>query len=381
MISRRSLIRGATASAIAAAGTGLVVNDAFAAARTRARRAAAVPLKIVNNSGEYGNGSVHVYIVGNDGTNQVRVTPEGELKPVALSDNGDDGFTDYAIPLAGSGETTLQLPEMSGRIYVALGEKLKFKAVEGGDGKAALAYPAAWVESDPNYGVMHDCAEFTFKSGAMYCNTTMVDMFSVPLAIGLKGAKEQTTGTLKPGARDTVFQDVGGAEAFSGLVIDDKRVIAPGHGLGAGKFAEDYFDAYIDEVWNTYAGKDLVVTTNAGKFTGRVSGGTLVLHRSRPGLLQQAQHEGRPLLRRHPRRSQRRSHGARRRDPGRGVQPHDARRRRGPAHHRARRVLQGRQRPPLRQGHARGHRGRQGLRLRLRRRRRLRLLHRGRSGQ
>jgi hypothetical protein len=275
VISRRSLIRGATASAIAATGTGLVVNDAFAAARTKARRAAAVPLKIVNNSGEYGNDSVHVYIVGNDGTNQVRVTPEGELKPVAVSDNGDDGFTDYAIPLAGGGETTLQLPEMSGRIYVALGEKLKFKAVEGGDGKTALAYPAAWVESDPNYQVMHDCAEFTFKSGAMYCNTTMVDMFSVPLAIGLKGAKQQTTGTLKPGARDAVFQDVGGAEAFSGLVIDDKRVIAPGHGLGAGKFAEDYFDAYVDEVWSTYAGKDLVVTTNAGKFTGRVSGGTL----------------------------------------------------------------------------------------------------------
>ena len=237
-----------------------------------------MPLKIVNNSGEYGNGSIHVYIVGNDGTNQVRVTPEGELKPVSLGDNGSDGFTDYAIPLAGSGETTLQLPEMSGRIYFALGEKLKFKAVEGGDGKAALAYPAAWVESDPNYGVMHDCAEFTFKSGAMYCNTTMVDMFSVPLSIRLKGAKDQTAGTLKSGARDKVFQDVGAAEAFSGLVIDDKRVIAPGHGLGAGRFAEDYFDAYVDEVWNTYSGKDLVVTTNAGKFTGRVSGDTLTFN-------------------------------------------------------------------------------------------------------
>ncbi|HWM40141.1 MAG TPA: beta-1,3-glucanase family protein [Streptomyces sp.] len=272
MISRRSLIRGAAASAIAVPAAGLLVTQAGGITRKKAGRAAAMPLKIVNNSGEFDNGSIHVYIVGNDGTNQVRVTPEGELKPVSVGDNGGDGFTDYAIPLAGSGETTIQLPEMSGRIYFALGEKLKFKAVEGGDGKAALAYPAAWVESDPNFGVMHDCAEFTFKEGAMYCNTTMVDMFSVPLSIQLKGAKEQTTGTLKSGARDKIFQDVGGAEGFADLVIDDKRVIAPGHGLGAGKFAEDHFDAYIDEVWQTYSGKDLIVTTNAGKFTGRVSG-------------------------------------------------------------------------------------------------------------
>ena len=273
MISRRSLIRGAAASAIAVPATGLLVTQAGGITRKKAGRAAAMPLKIVNNSGEYDNGSIHVYIVGNDGTNQVRVTPEGELKPVSVGDNGGDGFTDYAIPLAGSGETTIQLPEMSGRIYFALGEKLKFKAVEGGDGKAALAYPAAWVESDPNFGVMHDCAEFTFKEGAMYCNTTMVDMFSVPLSIQLKGAKEQTTGTLKDGARAKIFQDVGGAGGFADLVIGDKRVIAPGHGLGAGKFAEDHFDAYIDEVWQTYSGKDLIVTTNAGKFTGRVSGG------------------------------------------------------------------------------------------------------------
>lgn len=274
MISRRSLIRGVTAAAFAAPAAGLLVTEAGAVTRRRAGRAAAMPLKIVNNSGAYDNTSIHVYIVGNDGTNQVRVTPEGELKPVAIGDNGEDGFTDYAIPLAASGATTLQLPEMSGRIYFALGDKLKFKAVEGGDGKAALAYPAAWVESDPNFSVMHDCAEFTYRDGAMYCNTTMVDMFSVPLSIQLKGANDQTTGTLKQGARDKVFQDVGGAEGFSDLVIDDKRVIAPGHGMGAGKFSESYFDAYIDEVWSAYSGKDLVVTTNAGEFTGRVSGDT-----------------------------------------------------------------------------------------------------------
>ncbi|MEU5839321.1 beta-1,3-glucanase family protein [Streptomyces diacarni] len=269
--SRRVLLRSAAATALAVPAGALIAQQASAGSPSQPK--AALPLKIVNNSGAYDNASIYLYIVGNDGTNQCYVTPEGELRQVQLSDNGPDGYTDYAISLSGN-ETTVQLPEMSGRIYVSCGEKLKFKAV-GTDQGASLAYPAAWVESDPNYPIVHDCAEFTYKGGAMYCNTTMVDMFSVPLAIGLKGASDQTTGTLKPGARAGIFDQVKGVEAFSRLVIDDKRVIAPGHGLGAGLFAEDYFASYIDEVWSAYQGKDLKVTTNAGDFTGRVAGDTL----------------------------------------------------------------------------------------------------------
>jgi hypothetical protein len=237
--------------------------------------AGALPLTLVNSTGAYANSSVHLYIVGNQGGTQVRVTPDGTLAPIALSDNGADGFTDYAIPLASSGETTLSIPFMSGRIYVALGDKLKFKAVADGAGNPALQYPAGWVSSDPNYTVLHDCAEFTYNSSGMFCNTTMVDMFSVPLAIRLTGSADQTTGTLRDGGRAQVFSAVKAVDAFAPLVVDDLRVIAPGHGLDAGLFAADYFASYIDDAWSTYTGKDLTVTTNAGAFTGRVSGGSL----------------------------------------------------------------------------------------------------------
>jgi hypothetical protein len=234
--------------------------------------AGALPLTIVNNSGSFDNANVHLYIVGNVDGRQVRVTPEGTVAPVAASDNGPDGFTDYAIGLAGSGETKLSLPYMSGRIYVSLGAKLKFKVVTDGNGNAALQYPAGWVASDPNYGVLHDCAEFTYNSSGMFCNTTMVDMFSVPMGIRLTGAKDQTTGTVREGGRAAAFAAVKRVEAFSRLVVDDTRIIAPGHGLDAGLFAKDYFAPYIDEVWSTYTGRDLEVTTNAGTFTGRVRG-------------------------------------------------------------------------------------------------------------
>ncbi|MFE6938065.1 beta-1,3-glucanase family protein [Streptomyces chartreusis] len=233
--------------------------------------AGSLPLTIVNGSGSFDNANVHLYIVGNQDGKQVRLTPEGTLAPIALSDNGSDGFTDYAISLSG-GETRLSLPYMSGRIYVALGEKLKFKAVADGNGNAALQYPAGWVESDPNYPVLHDCAEFTYNAAGMFCNTTMVDMFSVPMSIRLTGAKDQSTGRLKAGGRAAAFAAVRGAEAFARLVVDDTRIIAPGHGLDAGLFSKDYFAPYVDEVWSTYTGRDLTVTTNAGKFTGRVRG-------------------------------------------------------------------------------------------------------------
>jgi hypothetical protein len=272
-LGRRKLLFALGGAAVAAPAVAALAPYALADTKsmeTNAAQAGALPLTLVNNSGSFDNANVHVYIVGNVDGKQVRVTPDGTIAPIALSDNGADGFTDYAISLNSGAETTISLPYLSGRIYVSLGAKLKFKAVADGNGNAALQYPAGWVTSDPNYGVLHDCAEFTHNASGMFCNTTMVDMFSVPLSIRLTGAQDQTTGTLRSGGRASVFDAVRKVEAFAPLVVDDTRVIAPGHGLDAGLFAADYFAPYIDQVWSTYTGKDLTVTTNAGAFTGRV---------------------------------------------------------------------------------------------------------------
>ncbi|MET8135163.1 glycoside hydrolase family 64 protein [Streptomyces sp. NPDC005251] len=271
-LTRRKVLFALGGAAVAAPAVAAIAPYAMAGTTDASTKAAAgsLPLTIVNNSGSFGNASVYVYVVGNQDGQQVRVTQDGTLAPISLSDNGADGFTDYALTLAGSGETRLSLPYMSGRIYVSLGAKLKFKAVKDGNGNAALQYPAGWVTSDPSFGVLHDCAEFTYNSAGMFCNTTMVDMFSVPMSIRLNGDKEQTTGTVRDGGRAAAFAAVKQNADFAPLVVDDVRIIAPGHGLDSGLFAKDYFAPYIDEVWSTYTGKDLTVTTNAGTFTGRV---------------------------------------------------------------------------------------------------------------
>lgn len=262
MISRRSFLGGLAAATV---GAPLLARAVGAA------QLAPLSLTIANESGR--SGALYVYVVGTDlaSGQQCRLSADGALVPVSEADNGPDGYTDYAIQVDGS--RTLSLPQgMSGRIYAAIGEKLKFKCNPGN----ALAYPAGWVEADPNYPVLHDCAEFTYDGAGMHCNITMVDMLSVPMEISLSGAQQQKTGRLKDGGRAAVFSALRGTAGFENLVMDDLRVIAPGHGLDAGRFAGDYFAGLIDEVWNHYSSNTMTVTAGANTFTGSVQGGQFV---------------------------------------------------------------------------------------------------------
>jgi hypothetical protein len=275
-VPRRSLLRGLALGAIGAPLVAAFGAPSVAAAGTRGPFAdGTLAVTVTNDSGAAGNDAVRLYVVGTDLATgaQAHADAGGNLIPVSLSDNGSDGYTDYSIPLAGSGDTTIALPHMSGRIYFALGDPLRFKAVPDGNGNPALAYPAGWVESDPNYPVLHDFFEFTYDGSGMHCNNTQVDMFGVPSSVHLVGAADQTTGTLEAGGRGRIFAEVAAQAGFGSLVLDDLRVIAPGHGIEVGRFAADYFDGYLDDVWSKYAGETLTVHTGGADRTGRVTGG------------------------------------------------------------------------------------------------------------
>jgi hypothetical protein len=266
VVSRRVVLGGAI---VAGVGTPLVLSGLFAGASA----ADGLPITIINNSGKFANGSIFMHIVGSDLATGAQgfVRTSGTLTPASLADNGADGFADLSIPLDASGTTKIVLPQMSGRIYFSIDEKLKFKVVAGGDGRPALQFPAGWVETDPSFPILHDNVEFTFNNAGMFCNTTMVDMFSLPLEIELTGNKTQRTGTLAAGGRDAIFKAVAADPAFSKLVVgNDLRVIAPGHGIEAGTFSPTFFDPFIDAVWTKYASTDLRITANGKVFTGRV---------------------------------------------------------------------------------------------------------------
>ncbi|MEV0614367.1 beta-1,3-glucanase family protein [Nonomuraea sp. NPDC050404] len=266
MITRRALLAGAAATPILALAQ-------------RAEAATTLPMTIVNHTNRYANNAIHLYVVGTDQATgrQVYVRADGTKVPVSLSLNGPGGFADLSIPLAANGDTRVTLPHMSGRVYVSMGQKIKFKVVTDGNGRPALQHPAGWVKSDPSYNVLHDFMEFTFDGTGMYCNTTMVDMFSIPMELRLAGQATQTSGTLVQNGRDQIFAGIAARPNFKPLIVGDNlRVIAPGHAIDAGIFPANYLDSYITQVWNKYASTGLRVVANGVTYTGRVSGGRLV---------------------------------------------------------------------------------------------------------
>jgi hypothetical protein len=234
----------------------------------------ALSMTVVNQTGRFDNRSIWMYVVGTDLASGVQgyVRGDGLFKRCSAADNGPDGDADFAIPLAASGETVMRLPRMSGRVYFALGSKLRFRVVDG----SRLQYPSPWTPGDANVSVLHDCIEFTHSPAGMFCNTTMVDMFSVPMALTLQGARTQSTGALVAGGRRRIFEQISALAAYRKLVVGDMRVVAPSHGLDAGLFPAGYFDPMIDRVWRRYEAADLRVRTDKGVFTGRVRDHRLV---------------------------------------------------------------------------------------------------------
>lgn len=266
-LSRRSVLRGLGAAVLA----GPVAAVSGSPDSRLAQAATGLPLSVVNDSVAYPDDAVWVTVVGTELATgrQGHVNADGAFVPVSLADNGADGTAAYGVTL--SRRRVVPLPALSGRVYVSMGAPLAFRAVGTPNG-AAIQYPAGWVSGDASSGIPHDCMEFTNSDAGMFTNTTMVDMFSVPMALTLRGAAEQTTGTLRPGGRSRIFDGVAAQTGFGDLVVDGVRVIAPGHGLDAGRFARDYLDGYVGETWDRYRSAELAVTVGATRYTGRVEG-------------------------------------------------------------------------------------------------------------
>ena len=231
-------------------------------------------LSITNDTGLYDTDQICFYVIGlnSDGCFS-HVESDGTLKACSLSDNKFDGFTDYSISLADT--SSLTLPQMTaGQIYIAIGDKLKIKAVSIDPHVTCglgLTFPSGWTASDPNYNILYGVIEFTYDSNGLNCDTTYVDMFSIPIEIQLIGQNNQSAGALVPNGRSSIFQAFQANSDFTNLAIGDLRVIAPGHGIEASLFDPHYLDSYIDSCWSYYQNNVLTVQVGANSFTGQVN--------------------------------------------------------------------------------------------------------------
>jgi Beta-1,3-glucanase/Ricin-type beta-trefoil lectin domain len=242
-----------------------------------------LPFVVTNNSGL--NEPAYLYIIGvNSSTGQQGYVdgngnfnawsypssiPNGPVPTPAFGINGP----------ASGGTETLNLPPnvAGGRMYISFGAQLPFSLTTSG-----LVEPAPWTAGDPSQNILFDWVEFArLSSTGIDINTTMVDMFSVPLSVSVTNTSgsTQTEGQLVSGGRNNIFSQIqsqGGN--WPNLIYNSPstgqplRVISPFHGIGNGVFSSTYLDGYIGGVWSYYSSHPLTVNTGSATYTGTTSG-------------------------------------------------------------------------------------------------------------
>jgi hypothetical protein len=262
-----------TAAAVCLAGV-----SAVSATTASAAAPDLLPLNVTNNSGR--GDQVYLYLLGvNLATGKLGyVDSSGTFTAWSGGSNPPSPAPDVAITgPAGGGTATVQVPRgMSGRVYMSFGEKLHFFLTPDG-----LVQPAPWSPGDANHDILFDWSEFTYDNGGLFLNSSQVDMFSVPHTVAVTNSAGATSqaGEMRPGGRENVFNSVRDEPGDWGKLMYQRadgtrlRVLAPGKGLDAGLFSGNYFDGYVNTVWDTYRNTDLTVVpfeADPGKkFVGR----------------------------------------------------------------------------------------------------------------
>ncbi|MGH4028635.1 glycoside hydrolase family 64 protein [Actinomycetota bacterium Odt1-20B] len=288
MISRRAFLTATAATA------GALSYPAWGSALSPGAQAAPATCELALRNASL-PGQVHAYVTGHEqGTDRwVLLKPDGGVyRPDSPSAPQTPLPVDCAIPLgaAGSDPKVLTLPQMYGaRVYFVRDDKLDFFLNPG----PALVEPAFATPEDPNYKRTWSFCEFTFNPQQLYANISYVDLVTaLPIGLTLEGDATHTVKALPDGAVDKIASDLAAQAAKDGqpwdkLVIKGDggvlRVISP-QNLMAPYFGDpdrmpfrDYWNAYIDQVWEKYRGTDLKIDLQGGRGvrTGRVSGDTL----------------------------------------------------------------------------------------------------------
>ncbi|MEU6374905.1 glycoside hydrolase family 64 protein [Streptomyces sp. NPDC046909] len=244
---------------------------------------ATIPLQLTNNSGR--GDAVYVYNLGTDlATGQQGwADANGTFHAWPAGGNPPTPAPDAAIagPAAGQ-STTIRIPKFSGRIYFSYGRKLDFRLTTGG-----LVQPAVQNPSDPNRDILFNWSEYTLNDSGLWLNSTQVDMFSAPYAVGVQRADGSTAGTghLKSGGYNAVLNSLRAQSGgWAGLIQTRSdgtvlRALSPAYGLETGALPASVLDDYINRVWQKYATSTLTVTPFTDqpntKYYGRVSGGVM----------------------------------------------------------------------------------------------------------
>lgn len=229
-----------------------------------------------------GSDNVNAYITGLDSSGQVvMVSSDGTFYyvPSPGSTTPQPITANVAIPLAAQGKTTqVTIPDYisSARVWFAQGT-LQFNAVDTQYGPG-LVEPTTVNPNDPSADTNWGFVELTFTAEAgLFANLSFVDFVGLPLGMQLQTSSSGTQSALGMPA-DAVSQVCNllkGQASKDGqpwdelCVTDDSgnliRVVAPTTLISTDASAfNDYWDAYIDQVWQQYTSEQLTINTQTG---------------------------------------------------------------------------------------------------------------------
>lgn len=286
MVSRRTLITATAATGAVAAGVPWWHRDA-------APHASATPatceLELVNDTGA----AVNAYVTGLEFGTDRFILVRADEGPYYIEEPPEAATplpVDASIPLGDSESRVVTLPRMHGaRIYFVREDTLDFYVNPG----PTLVEPALHNTEDSNYGKIVSFCEFTFNDVQLFVNISYVDLVTaLPLGLRLQGDGDHSVAPLPTGAVDAIAAELTAqAEAdgqpWDSLIMRDEggqilrvmspqNIMAPEFGQPDMPFA-DYWNSYIDEVWEHYSTTDLNVDLQGGRgvLTGRVEGDVL----------------------------------------------------------------------------------------------------------
>jgi beta-glucanase (GH16 family) len=226
-----------------------------------------------NTNGAYSNSQIYVVAIAQNAAGVFcHLDNSGNLIPCVSGENGSS----YAMTLAAFNALQFPATMTSGRLYVSLGTALNIPINTAANGSVGVAYPNIDNPSDPNINTTFDWIELAVIGNAIWCNTTQVDMFGIPMELQLYTGSA-TSYSLYGSSGITecssnIFSEYSASvpAAFAGLA-QAQRIVAPIHGsFGTAGANAGYFDAYINSVWTQYATSALPITMNGIVYTGRV---------------------------------------------------------------------------------------------------------------
>lgn len=225
------------------------------------------------------SGTVFAYITGqpldnNNALFLLRSDGKTPYFPTSPSSTGSPLAEDCAIPLGAPGNTvTVTVPHLAGsRIWFSVDGTLTFLLNPG----PAIVEPSVTNPSDPNINGFWDFCEFTFNNSQLFVNISYVDFVCLPISLTLtntSGATQHVAGMGTNGL-DTVCagleaQNASDNAGWSSLIVRDPsgrniRALSPNNGIVLnGNLFANYYQPYVDQVWNNYRNQPLSIDTQA----------------------------------------------------------------------------------------------------------------------